>query len=556
MPRNYNTALNFELLANARQFNSTLTKANARFTGFTNNIRSAGRLFAGGFLVSELVDVTKQIVSTRAEFQKFEAVLTNTLGSNSEAQRSLRLISEFAAETPFQVDEITDAFVKLANRGVKLTREEMASVGDVAAALGKPFAQLNEAILDVNNTKRWTELGIKVRTEGEKIVGTFKGIEIQAERTERGALDMIKQFSALEGVAGTTEAISKTIGGQLSNLTDNFTLLRNEIGRLIENESQGLISVFNSITKSATDTVRSFNNFDFIIGNAESANELAEAYARIDAKAESVRKTLDSLGPATAGSSANRLLLQSQLATYNEALDEIRQRQKSLQEESAKILAGPPSAKGEQNTIVRTVNTIREKIKELEKLKLTAPIEEAQKLTFEIKKLNEELAKFSDISRFTNKTPSAPIPRVESEGFSPLIGDPENIIPKNSINPLRQEFQALNQDIGLAGNTLLEFGDQLRVSLFQGEKAFDAFKEAGLAALNELIRALLRQVFIQGILNALTGGGAAGAQAVAGAVSGRGGFGTALNVTGTLVGSGSQLLGVIGNASYQQDRLG
>src|SRR5690606_35591870 len=99
---------------------------------------------------------------------------------------------------------------------------QLTAMGDVAAAVGKDMGQLTEAILDVNNTERWTELGVKVRTEGDKIIGTFRGMTVEAERTEAGALKMVQAFGEMEGVAGTMEKVSATLGGALSNLDDTF----------------------------------------------------------------------------------------------------------------------------------------------------------------------------------------------------------------------------------------------------------------------------------------------------------------------------------------------
>jgi hypothetical protein len=163
-----------------------------------------------------------------------EKQLTTALGSNSEAQRSLKQIQKFAAETPFQVKELTEVFVKLVNRGVKPTMDQMRKMGDLAAALGKPIEQLNEAILDINNPERWKELGIQVVTSGHKIHGAFKNMQGDFDRSVEGALKMIETFGGATGVAGGMERQMETLGGKLSNAADGFEALKNNLGEINE----------------------------------------------------------------------------------------------------------------------------------------------------------------------------------------------------------------------------------------------------------------------------------------------------------------------------------
>ena len=120
--------------------------------GFSSSASSAfkgaGVALAGAFTVDAFINFGKQVLAVTAEFEKFGAVLGNTLGSNALANLKLKEIQEFAAKTPFGVKELTNSFVKLANQGFKPTGDEMRRLGDLAASTGKSFDQLAEAILD------------------------------------------------------------------------------------------------------------------------------------------------------------------------------------------------------------------------------------------------------------------------------------------------------------------------------------------------------------------------------------------------------------------------
>lgn len=199
-----------------------------------NNIHGTALKVGGAILAMFAVDKIKafvgEVVSVTAEFQKLGAVLTNTLGSKSAAQRALKEIRDIAASTPFSVLELTENYVKLANRGIKPTTEQMTKMGDVAAALGKPFEQIVEAILDINNPERWKEIGIKSETAGNKVRLSFRDATFEVDRTIEGVTNAVTAIGEMEGVAGSMAAISETLGGKISNLGDSYDSLLNTIG--------------------------------------------------------------------------------------------------------------------------------------------------------------------------------------------------------------------------------------------------------------------------------------------------------------------------------------
>lgn len=184
-----------------------------------------------------LVSLGQSVVNTLAEFEKFEAVLTNTLGSNSAAKTALDGITRFAASTPFQVDELTGSFVKLANRGFVPTINQMSLLGDLAASQGKGFDQLTEAVLDAQTGEfeRLKEFGIQASKSGDAVTVSFKDQQRTVANTPNAIKDALLDIArTAPGVAGSMAAISKTTGGQLSNLQDQFTGLKLSIGRALQ----------------------------------------------------------------------------------------------------------------------------------------------------------------------------------------------------------------------------------------------------------------------------------------------------------------------------------
>lgn len=207
--------------------------------GFFTRLRSAsgiigkfGPLIAGAFSIGAITSFGESVVETTSKYQKFQAILTNQLGSASAGQQAMDMIQKFAAETPFQVDELTGSFVKLASRGFEPTKAQMTSLGDLAASMGKPFDQLSEAILDAGEgeMKRLKEFGINARVHGDKVEMTFKGQTTTINKSEEAMHNYILGLGKAPGVLGAMAAISATTGGKISNLSDAFDNLKKGIG--------------------------------------------------------------------------------------------------------------------------------------------------------------------------------------------------------------------------------------------------------------------------------------------------------------------------------------
>ncbi len=201
--------------------------------------------------IAMLKQVASNVVSTAGMFQKYESVLTNALnGSSDKAKAYLSDINSFAAKTNFQLNELTDDFIKFVNRGVTPSMDAMKKMGDFTNTVAKPFDQLTEAILDINNSERWKEFGVRVQTEGDKVKLSFRDMTVECDRTVESVMKAVEQFGSMKGVEGSTEAISKTIEGQMSNFEDTITTALAEIGLANQDLISGSISAADTVVKN------------------------------------------------------------------------------------------------------------------------------------------------------------------------------------------------------------------------------------------------------------------------------------------------------------------
>jgi hypothetical protein len=201
----------------------------------TTSLRNVASGFGALIAVDKLAAIGRKVIEVRAEFEKLEAVLTNTLGSKSRAQDSLRMIQEIASKTPYSVLQLTQSYVKLVNQGFKPTSVELLKLGDLAAAVGKEFDQLTEAIIDAQTGEfeRLKDFGIRASKEGDRVTFTFKDVKTQVDFTSESIRNYILSLGDLQGVSGSAAAISETLTGKISNLGDSINTLANKSGEFL-----------------------------------------------------------------------------------------------------------------------------------------------------------------------------------------------------------------------------------------------------------------------------------------------------------------------------------
>lgn len=230
--------------------------------GKVNALSGAFRIFGGILAGISIAKIGGEVIDTLAKFERFEAVLTNTLGSGSAAQTALAELTEFAAKTPFEVDSLTDSFVRLANQGFRPTMEEMTKLGDLASSKGKGISQLAEALIDaeVGEMERLKEFGVRAKKEGDKVSFSFKGVTTTVQNSETAIRAYILSLGDAAGVSGAMAAISATTGGKISNLKDTVTQLYLTLGKKLKPQIDGLISGLSDTVKWLGDAITWLNS--------------------------------------------------------------------------------------------------------------------------------------------------------------------------------------------------------------------------------------------------------------------------------------------------------
>jgi hypothetical protein len=199
--------------------------------------------------------------STRKEFAKYEAVLRNTIGSQDAAADSMKRLQQLAADTPYSLQEWTEGYIKLINRGIKPTNEQLIQMGDIAASQGKTLDQFIEALLDAmtGENERLKEFGIRANAAGDKVKFTFKGVTTEVEKSDSAIVNYVLSLGKLQGVAGGMAVQMNELAGQESNLGDTMDAFWNRLGKRLEPFFKNMLGKMNSFVKDLTKSFTPLN---------------------------------------------------------------------------------------------------------------------------------------------------------------------------------------------------------------------------------------------------------------------------------------------------------
>ncbi|QJD54322.1 putative tail protein [Aminobacter phage Erebus] len=210
-----------------KRYNKSLDALEKKATAVGAAIGKAAGI-AGAAAVAGFTLLGKSVLSTAAKFETYAATLETIEGSQEGANKALAWVKNFAKTTPYEVDELTAAFVKLRSYGLDPMDGTMTVLGDTAAGMGKRIDQVVEALADASTFQfeRLRELGIVASQAGDQVTFAWtengKAMTKTVKKTSEEVVKFLndtwnKKFS------GAMIRQSKTWTGMMSNLGDSWT---------------------------------------------------------------------------------------------------------------------------------------------------------------------------------------------------------------------------------------------------------------------------------------------------------------------------------------------
>lgn len=204
-----------------------------------------------------------KILGTSAQFEDYQAVLETIEGSSEKARNSMAWVQDFAAKTPYELGQVTDAFVKLKAYGIEPQGGALTAAGDAASAMGKDVMQAVEALADAmtGENERLKEFGIKANKVGDDFVYTWvENGKTMAAKANANSKEVIQ--STITGIwnrryGGAMDKRSKTWNGMWSNMLDQVTKFTKMIGDAgvfdaAKQQLAGVLALFDKWEKDGT----------------------------------------------------------------------------------------------------------------------------------------------------------------------------------------------------------------------------------------------------------------------------------------------------------------
>lgn len=188
--------------------------------------------------------------------ETMQASLVTATGSVEDATIAFEALQEFAATTPFSLEQVTQAFIKLTNLGLTPSRAAITSYGNTAAAMGKSLNDFIEAVADAatGEFERLKEFGIRAKSQGDQVTFIFRGVSTTVAK-ESSAIESYLQNIGNTDFAGGMERQADTLSGAISNLGDEFNALVTRIG------NAGATDVMTTIVRGMTDLLKDFGDW-------------------------------------------------------------------------------------------------------------------------------------------------------------------------------------------------------------------------------------------------------------------------------------------------------
>lgn len=282
--RNVNKAMEDLKKQNAEALSSgiQLQKANNSLAESFKNLGKRVLFYTG---LGALTGFVKSLMDVRGQYELLERSIGAVLGDFEKGSQIFREQQELALKSPFTVLDLAGATKQLA--AYNFEAEELVDVSrrmaDISAALGVPMERLiynlgqirAQTVLTARDARDFANAGLSITTElakmyteqEERIVSVGDVMDRMSNKmvSFTDVMKVLNRYTDEGGMFYDFQAKqAETLAGQLSNLTDAYDFMLNEIGK----ENQGMLTGSISLVRSLFENWRSVANILTVVATA------------------------------------------------------------------------------------------------------------------------------------------------------------------------------------------------------------------------------------------------------------------------------------------------
>lgn len=256
-------------------------------SGLDHTMQRIGGGIAAYFSVRELAMFAKQVIETRGQFQQLNIAFETMLDSKEKADKLMAEAITFSQKTPFTLTDVASNIKQLMAMGIETDKvmETMKSLGDVAAGVSVPIGRLainygqvaTMGKLQGRELRDFAMAGVPLVEELAKMLGKSKD-QIQ-EMVSAGKIGFPLVEQAFKNMASEggkfynlMEKQSASLTGQISNLSDKWQVMLNDIGQANEGIIYSGISGLGYLVANYQQVIEVLKGLVLVLGAAKVAS--------------------------------------------------------------------------------------------------------------------------------------------------------------------------------------------------------------------------------------------------------------------------------------------
>ncbi|EQB31969.1 tape measure protein [Sphingobium ummariense] len=185
-----------------------------------------GAVVGGGALAGTgAIAALYKVATAGMEMEGFRTQLEGLEGSSAAADRALQWVAKFAARTPYEMNEVMEAFIALKAYGIDPTSGSLRTLGDAAAGMNRPIMDAVEMMADAvtGEYERLKSFGIRASVAGDKVTLRWTRNSKELSKTVKASSTEIQRALSQildERFAGGMDRRAKITAGKISNIWD------------------------------------------------------------------------------------------------------------------------------------------------------------------------------------------------------------------------------------------------------------------------------------------------------------------------------------------------
>jgi len=266
------SSINIRFNADLKGFSSQMQNVQRSLNKTGKQLQNIGSNLSVS-VTAPLLGIGALAVKAAADMETLKTSLDTVFqGDSNASNKAFDEIKEFAATTPFQLDEVATAFIKLKNLGLDPSISALTSYGNTASALGKSLDQMIEAVADasVGEFERLKEFGIKAKSQGDQVSFTFQGVTTTVKKNAAQISEYLQGIGNVN-FAGSIQRQAATFKGRLSTLRDNIAQAFASIGNIIITYITPLFDKLNGIIQRFQELSPTTKKWIVILGGIAAA---------------------------------------------------------------------------------------------------------------------------------------------------------------------------------------------------------------------------------------------------------------------------------------------